>query len=260
MVALFLLGSSRLQALEIGAERVRVLNELGRPTSSVTRGDTEVMTYPGGVRITLKNRRVLAIVGLKPARAVAAPTAPPPAESPPSDELLNEPVMTKAEADEFATMEKEQADANAEARAKMERAIEEMEHLHDHPAAPPKVAHIDLKEFLVGLVLKFLLTLAALKLTCKYWGVEVFWNGLITVAIVDALLRGALGAVGILWLQMPSLFYADEAIAAIAMMLILRKVSINQSMGQAVQITMTTKTFSIVVGSLLFTVLLNLIK
>lgn len=168
--------------------------------------------------------------------------------------------MTKADADEFAKIEKAQADSNAEARAKMEKAIEDMEHMHDHPAARPKVVHFDLKEFIIGLVLKWVLTLAALKLTCKYWGVEIFWSGLMIVALVDAGLRGTMGAIGILWLQMPSLFYADEAISAIAMVLILRKVSINQSMGQAVQVTMTTKTFSIVVGSFLFTLLLNVLK
>ena len=206
------------------------------------------MTYPKGVRITLKDRRVSAIVGLKPVAPVESPAVQPPAE----------PAMTKAEADELAKMEKEQADANAEARAKMEKAIEDMEGQHDRPAAHVAAPSFVLKEFALGLVLKWLLTLAALKLTCKYWGVEIFWSGLMTVAVVDVILRGAMGALGMFWLKMPSLFLADEAVAAVVMVLILRKVSINQSMAQAVQITMTTKTFSIVVGSFLFTVLLRL--
>jgi hypothetical protein len=41
--------------------------------------------------------------------------------------------------------------------------------------------------------------------------------------------------------------------------MVLQKVNLNQSMAQAAQITMTTKTFSVVVGSVLFTVLLRLI-
>jgi hypothetical protein len=112
--------------------------------------------------------------------------------------------------------------------------------------------------FLVGLAVKWLLTLAALKLTCKYWGCEIFWSGLMTVAAVDVGVRAVIGLVGFLALKMTSLFYADEAIAAIAMVIVLRKVSINQSLAQAVQITMTTKTFTVVVGSFLFVLLLHL--
>ena len=58
---------------------------------------------------------------------------------------------------------------------------------------------------------------------------------------------------------MESLFYADEAVAAIVMVLVLRKVSINRSLAQAVQITMTSKVFSIVVGSFLFVMFMHLL-
>ena len=99
----------------------------------------------------------------------------------------------------------------------------------------------------------------ALKLTCKYWGAEVFWSGLLTVALADVAVRAVIGLVFLLVLKMPSLFNADEAVAGIAMVLVLRKVSINRSLAQAVQITMTTKTFSVVVGSFLVTMLLQLL-
>lgn len=81
-----------------------------------------------------------------------------------------------------------------------------------------------------------------------------------TVAAVDVAVRSVIGLIGFLLLDMSSLFYADEAVAAIVMVLVLRKVSINQSMAQAVQITMTTKVFSVVVGSFLFVVMLNLLR
>ncbi len=41
--------------------------------------------------------------------------------------------------------------------------------------------------------------------------------------------------------------------------LVLRKVSTNQSLNQAVTIAFTVKTFSIVVGSILFVAMLNLL-
>ncbi len=80
-----------------------------------------------------------------------------------------------------------------------------------------------------------------------------------TVAAVDVAIRMVIGLLFALVLDMPT-FYADEAIAAFAMVMVLRKVSINQSLAQAVQITMTTKVFSIVVGSFLFVVMLNLLN
>jgi hypothetical protein len=248
---IFLTFACGLAGVEIGTDRLYVIHELGRPTFSVARGGTELLTYPGGVHITLTQGRVTEIVGLKPAPA-PAPAAEPAAEisaaKPPApiDEINIE------------GMGKLRMGGDAKAQAKMEKAIEDIE---NEPA--PKVVRtppqFELKKFLVAFVLRWLLTLIALKLTCKYWGAEIFFTGLLTVALVDAVVRGIAGFVGTVWLQMPTLFYADEALAAIVMILILRKVSINQSLAQALQITMTTKTFSIVVGSLLITLALHAI-
>jgi hypothetical protein len=237
--------------------RVNVLQELGRPVSAITRGNTEVMTYQDGVKITLKDGRVTGITGLKTAEA--APAAAEPAGAEPEEPAPVEPVLTKAEQEEQARLEKQWAAEAAKGRAEMEKTLIDLENLHGQPPVPAGPPEFDAGEFLLGLVLKWLLTLAALKLTCKYWGCEVFWSGLMTVAAVDVGVRAVIGLLGFLLLQMPSLFYADEAVAAVVMVLVLRKVSINQSLAQAVQITVTTKVFSIVVGSFLYVVLLNLL-
>lgn len=244
--------------------RVNVLQELGRPVSAVARGNTEVLTYKDGVKITLKDGKVTDIKGLTPAEGAAAEAAPvaeaateaaaPEPEEPP------EPVLTKEQQAEQARLEKQFADEAAKGRAEMEKALTDLENLHNQPPAVHEKPKFDAVGFLLGLVLKWLLTLAALKLTCKYWGCEVFWSGLMTVAAVDVAVRSVIGLIGFLLLDMSSLFYADEAVAAIVMVLVLRKVSINQSLAQAVQITMTTKVFSIVVGSFLFVVMLNLLN
>lgn len=260
VIVVGLIGLTKIGAVEIGMERIYVIHELGRPTYSLAKGDSEVLTYPGGVKITLTKGRVSDIGGLKPkAGATLSKPATTAASAPAAEAVPEEPAVTKAQMDEMAKLEHEEAEANAKARAKMEKAIEDMENSHDHPATH-EAPKFNLKEFVAGLVLKWLLTLAALKLTFKYWGADIFLTGLLLVAAVDVVIRAAMGAIGMMWLQMPSLFYADEAIAAIVMVMVLRKVSINQSLGQAVQITMTTKTFSIVVGSFLFTILLRAIN
>ena len=250
-------------AVEPGMARVNVLQELGRPVSAVARGNTEILTYKDGVKITLKDGKVTDIKGLTPAEgaateeapepeAAAETAAPEPAEPP-------EPVLTKEQEAEQARLEKQLADEQAKGRAEMEKALTELENLHKQPPVEEERAAFRVLDFLLGLVLKWLLTLAALKLTCKYWGCEVFWSGLMTVAAVDVAIRLVIGLLFALVLDMPT-FYADEAVAAIVMVLVLRKVSINQSLAQAVQITMTTKVFSIVVGSFLFVVMTQLLR
>lgn len=241
--------------------RVNVLQELGRPVSAVARGNTEILTYKDGVKITLKDGKVTEIKGLTPAEGAPAepvPAAEVPAEAvAPEPEKPPEPVLTKEQQAEQARLEKQMADEQAKGRAEMEKALTDLENLHNRPPAERERPSFQVLDFVIGLGLKWLLTLAALKLTCKYWGCEVFWSGLMTVAAVDVAIRMVIGLLFALVLDMPT-FYADEAIAAIVMVMVLRKVSINQSLAQAVQITMTTKVFSIVVGSFLFVVMLNL--
>lgn len=244
-------------AVEPGMARVNVLQELGRPVSAVARGNTEVLTYKDGVKITLKDGKVTDIKGLTPAEE--APAAAPAEAAAPEPEEPPEPVLTKEQQAEQARLEKQFADEQAKGRAEMEKALTDLENLHNQPPVERERPGFQVLDFLLGLVLKWLLTLAALKLTCKYWGCEVFWSGLMTVAAVDVAIRSVIGLIGFVLLDMSSLFYADEAVAAIAMVLVLRKVSINQSLAQAVQITMTTKVFSIVVGSFLFVVMLQLL-
>jgi len=104
---------------------------------------------------------------------------------------------------------------------------------------------------------KWLLMLAALKLTAKYWSVDIEWSGLMIAAAADTGVRAVVLGVGEGLMGLFSVFYADEALAAIVLVLVLRKVSTNQSLQQAITITMTSKVFSIVVGSFLSVVILR---
>jgi hypothetical protein len=254
-LAVCLGGAAWLPAVETGMARVNVLQELGPPMSALGKGNTEVLTYKGGVKITLTNGRVTGMTGLKPAEAAPAKAQAEPAMA----EEPKEPEPTKEELAEQARQEKKWAEENAKAQAALEKSLTDLENLHNQPPPVMGPPEFNLVEFLIGLALKWVLTLAALKLTCKYWGCEVFRSGLMTVAGVDVLVRSVIGVAGLLLLGMDSLFYADEAVAAVVMVLVLRKVSINQSLAQAVQITMTTKVFSVVVGSFLFVLFMHLL-
>lgn len=140
------------------------------------------------------------------------------------------------------------------------KAITDLENIHDRAAEPPPPKpRFNLPGFLVALVLKWLLMFAALKPTCKYWSVDVDWSGLMLAAAADTGARAAVSVFGMVVLQMFTVFYADEAAGAVVLVLVLRKVSTNQSLQQAVTITLTAKIFSIVVGSFLLTILLRVL-
>ena len=112
--------------------------------------------------------------------------------------------------------------------------------------------------FLAGFLINTIVTLLAVKLTSKYWGYEILWGSIAIVAIVDNAVRTAVSMGGKLLFGMPTVFYADEAISAIVMVMLVRKMSTSQSLNQAIQITMTTKVFTIVAGSFFVTMFLQL--
>jgi hypothetical protein len=240
-----------------------VLKELGKPTSVLVRNGREILIYPNNVRIELAQDKVVSVKGIDiiaaeqaEQNAALAAEEKAKAEAQAREEAAREAAEQKAEAEAEAKAAKEFAAADAKARAEMEKTISAMETTPSAPTLPGREP-FDLVNFLIGLGVKWVLMLAALKLTCKYWNADVDWSGLMLAAAVDTGIRAVVLGIGEGLLGMFSVFYADEALAAIGLVLVLRKVSTNQSLQQAVTITMTSKVFSIVVGSFLVTVLLR---
>jgi ribosomal protein L6P/L9E len=241
LVGLFLAVFSAAWALNPDATREQVIAELGKPTSVAKMGKREIMIYPGGVRLELEEGKVVAAKGI---------------------------VLNDALAVEKTTINKDQKPQATENRAidgefaqpsAMDKVVEGLEKSHDegqHPVAPKKFSIVG---FVLGMILKFLLTVAALILASKYWGAEVFLSVIFTVAGVDALISGLMNLIGELVLGFPTLLSADDLVGGIVMLFLVKKLSINHSIGQAVQLTLTTKTFIVVVGSFLITMVVRLV-
>jgi hypothetical protein len=260
----FALWFTPVSAVYYGQSRVELIQELGKPSSELKRGAREVLIYKNG-RIELENGRVAIVQGIAVAEGpgVAPPATEKPAEAEPSEEKVETPAPAVVATDSPSvaqaptkSAEQQMQEADAAARAKFEKEIEALE--------SPKTAHEEFGAgpprwltFVVELAIKAIMMLAALWLTTKYWSVEISWFGLAMAAIADTITRAAVGAVALWALQMGTTMYADEATAAIVLVVVLRKVSYNQSLSQAVTITLTSKTFSIVVGSFLSVFLMH---
>ncbi|MBI2513360.1 MAG: hypothetical protein HYV96_15385 [Opitutae bacterium] len=275
----FTLATVQASAVYYGQGRAEVIQELGKPASDLKRGTREILLYKSG-RIELEDGKVAVVQGIAVAEGPGAPpaaetatTAPVPLAAPvaapvePAKENAVAPTKPEekpaladaAKATEKAkakSAEQELIEEEAATRAKMEKEIEAMENPPAHEshsdAGPPRWV-----TFVVELIIKALMMLAALWLTTKYWSVEISWFGLAMAALADTVTRAVVGAIALWALGMGSTMYADEATAAIVLVVVLRKVSYNQSLSQAVTITLTSKTFSIVVGSFLSVFLMH---
>lgn len=238
--------------------REELLLELGKPTSILARGDREVLIYPNNVRIEISQGKVVGIKGidLVAAEQAAATAAGAEPAKPVEPAEAAEPEQQKAQDEADAKAEKEYAEAGARARAGMEQAITDLENRGSQPEAMIAPS-FSFTGFLIELVVKWLLMLAALKLTSKYWNADIGWSGLMIAAAADTGVRAVILGVGEGLMGMMSVFYADEAAGALVLVMVLRRVSTNQSLQQAVTITMTSKVFSIVVGSFLSVVILR---
>ncbi|MBX3738064.1 MAG: hypothetical protein KF715_15325 [Candidatus Didemnitutus sp.] len=266
-VACLLLSVTPVSAVYYGQAREEVVKELGKPVSELKRGAREVMIFKTG-RIELESGKVAVVQGLPVTDGpVAAPMPTPMADTPKAAESAAGPIETKAATEAPAkaapisaakekSVEQQMIEADAAARTKMEKQIEELENppppARDHDRGPPRWL-----TFIVELIIKAVMMLAALKLTTKYWDVEISWFGLAMAAIADTVARAVVGAIALWALGMGTTMYADEATAALILVVVLRKVSYNQSLAQAVTITLTSKTFTVVVGSFLSVVLLR---
>lgn len=180
----------------IGDKREDILAKYGRPTSIARRGDHEIFLYPKGARIELVNGLVADVKGPLPepvapaavapdaappapppvepvaaAPAVAAPVAAPPMQAPPAPPTA--PVATPAVRE--TKIPKTPAEFTGSDAAEDESAA------HEHVDSP----FASLPAFFIGLVLRFGLTIVALKLAFKYWEMDAFWSGILLIAAID---------------------------------------------------------------------------
>lgn len=234
-----------------------VVRELGKPASVLTQPGTgrEIFNYPAGVRLEFAQGKLAVIQGLEPETDQAeVPTVAPPfpadligsaAEAPAPAPAAPDPAAAaraQAKADLAASQDR--------ARADWERTIVALEARSEHPPPSP-VPAFGLDNLLLIVGLNWLLLVGALRFNCKYWGVDIDWRGLMLAAAVDTGVRAVVVIAGRFLWHLPSLFHADVALAGCVLVFVLRRVSTNRSLQQAVTMTLTSKVFAIVLETIL---------
>lgn len=219
----------------------------------------EVLSYPKGVKVELEKGRVIDATGLEMPPDDAVPPAP--FENPSGEQV--EPAKSAeaakaaaAAAEAEDAVQREMAEQSAKARSEMEKSILQMENPPPAPKIETKTAFSPI-HLMVEVLIRWIFLLVVLKLTSWYWNSEISWAGLCVAAAADVAVRTIVNEVGTRALQMPSLFYADDAVALLVLVIVLQKVSFNRSLAKAVEVAMTAKVFAVLVGGFLFAMLLR---
>ncbi|MCX6956352.1 MAG: hypothetical protein NTV51_29815 [Verrucomicrobia bacterium] len=227
----------------VGDTREEVLRQLGFPASVAKRGNHEYFVYPKGGRVEFLDGKVSDFKGTLPPAAAAPAPAPAPAKEPAAPAAAPAPVKaTPTPAAPPATKAPAPADAAppvydaSAATAALSSHIEKM----DTPwgAAPaPHREHSPLDsvpEFLLGLVIRFGLTVGALKLAFKYWEMDAFWKGIFAIAGIDLALHALLGLLGPATSGLTTMSAVENGIPGVVLIFTINRFCFNKRLQNAV--------------------------
>ena len=257
LLGLFLFIAAANAAVHYDMTREELLKELGKPSSTLKNPNTgrEVLNYPKGVRIELDQGVVVSVKGLDLAAV---------------EEATKAAAAEKAEAEEQARIEREVAEkAAAEAAAKaapketapapeaaapagngqytMLQAVAALEKREARAEHQNRRAYADedetfnLGKFLLGQIVWFGLMIVALKLTSMLRDMDIEWSGLVIAAAADTGTRTLLALVAWFVFHTTTFFFLNQLIASGVMMLVLKKVSLNQTWPKAARVAFGVK-------------------
>jgi hypothetical protein len=185
----------------IGDKRDDVLKTLGKPTSIARRGDHEIFQYPKGGRIEFVDGKVADVKGplppplepVAPTAGAAAPVAKAEPEPTPVTPIAPAAIETKKSS---APPPPNDAFNPAAASNELAKHVEKMDTAWGEAPPPPPSSTKSLLSFFTGLVLRFGITLLALKLAFKYWEMDAFWKGILIIAAIDLALHAGFELLG----------------------------------------------------------------
>ncbi len=196
----------------------------------------------------------------KPATAVPAVKTPAPSSAPAPTPTAPSPVASSAVANQPATAAAspappgstaksptvpppDYAAANAAANAALSAHIEKMDTAWgEAPHLPKSHGPLDsLPSFIVGLLLRFGLTIAALKLAFKFWEMDAFWAGIFSIAGIDLALHAILELLGPATGGLTSMSAVENGIPGIVLIFTINRFCFNKRLQNAVRTASVVK-------------------
>ncbi|HTZ19796.1 MAG TPA: hypothetical protein VMC06_02855 [Opitutaceae bacterium] len=244
-----------LPAVEIGDSRAAVLNEIGPPSSTARRNQREILVYPKGGRIELVEGKVVDIRGPLPVgqpaepppvapapSALASPTPPPAGPPPGAPAAAPKAVNTKPTPGGTSTAAPVSFNPADAANALGDK-VEKMNTAWGALPPPPKKhsALDNIPSFLVGLLLRFTLTIVGLKLAFKYWEMDAFWTGVCCIAGIDVALHAILELLGPATGGLTTMNAVENGLPGLALIFTINYFCINKRLQNAVVTAMTVK-------------------
>jgi hypothetical protein len=250
----------------IGETREDVLSQLGKPTSVARRGDREIFLYPKGGRIELIGGKVADVKGPLPEALAPPPVAVTavPNQTTPAPEAVA-PVSPVTDPDTAKAAQKASAKSASPDYSPAIAANELAKHVEkmDTPwgAAPPKQethSVLDsIPSFLLGLVLRFGITILALKLAFKYWEMDAFWKGILAIAGIDLALHAAFELLGPLTGGFTTLTPVENGVPGLVLIYTINRFCFNKRLQNAVFTAAAVKTVVTMLYVFLALALLN---
>lgn len=234
LILAFLATASLGLALDLGADRQTVIQELGRPSSSVSHGSREFLSYPNRVRVELEHGRVVSAQGLVLGGGTDAPAAAPaPAATAPK--------AAPQEAKSAEPPAKREREAKGKPASLFGSDEEDDEAAEDDPVADAGIFAFGIGVLLVLVLIYFVVTCLALKIAFKIWEQDMFFKGYLAIAGIDLTLRVGLDKLGQYTHGMTSSWYLQQPITTMVMVFTIRHFSFNKDWGSAVQAAFTAK-------------------
>jgi F0F1-type ATP synthase assembly protein I len=88
--------------------------------------------------------------------------------------------------------------------------------------------------FLTGLLLRFVFTIVALKLAFKYWEMDAFWSGILTIAAIDLILHATLELLGAATGGFTTLAVVENGIPGLVLIYTINRFCFNKRIQNAV--------------------------
>lgn len=239
----------------IGDTRDAVLALHGRPTSIAKRGNREIFLYPKGGRIEFVDGKVADVKGPLPSVAAAVPIAAPPAAAEPTPAAAAPADTPVAAAPDAATQQgpaKKEPPApvppedfsTAAAANELAKHVENMDTAWGQaPIEREEHSPLDaIPLFLAGLFLRFGITIGALKLAFKYWEMDAFWKGILTIAGIDLALHATFELLGPATGGFTTMTAVENGIPGLVLIYTINRFCFNKRIQNAVVTAVAVKT------------------